>query len=165
MLELNEKLDQKVTSQQEVVNSPENNLILLKNTQPESFVPDFAITLNEARNRIVMLQEFVKDMMVPDVDYGIIPGCKKPSLYKSGAEKLCDIYGLSKHVEVINRIEDWDKKIFHYEVKAILINKKTGLIEAEGIGSCNNKEAKYAKQEACNIINIIIKMAKKESHC
>ena len=167
---LKERLNQKVKTlepeiitQPDVVNEPENNLILLKNSQSSSFVPDFAITLNEARNRIAMLQEFVKEMMIPDVDYGIIPGCKKPSLYKSGAEKLCDIYGLSKHVEIINRIEDWDKKVFHYEVKAVLVNKKTGLIEAEGIGSCNNREAKYAKQDAYNIINTIVKMAKKRA--
>ncbi len=110
-----------------------------------------------------MLHEFIKEMMVADVDYGMIPGCKKPSLYKSGAEKLCDIYGFAKKVEIINRIEDWNTKVFHYEVKVSLINKRTGLMEAEGIGSCNNREKKYASQDACNIINTIIKMAKKRA--
>jgi len=128
-----------------------------------SVVPEFAITLNEARERIALLQSFVREMMVPEVDFGLIPGCKKPSLYKSGAEKLTDIFGLSKTFEIINRVEDWDKKIFHYEVKAVLVNKRTGMVEAEGLGSCCSKEKKYQYQDAYNIINTIIKMAKKRA--
>ena len=101
--------------------------------------------------------------MVDGVDYGLIPNCNKPSLFKSGAEKLTDIFGFSKQIEVVNRIEDWDKGIFHYEVKAILISKRTGLIEAEGVGSCNSKERKYKNQDGFNIINTILKMAKKRA--
>ncbi|MGE4284514.1 MAG: hypothetical protein AB7G87_12485, partial [Clostridia bacterium] len=128
-----------------------------------SVVPEFAITLNDAKERIRMLQEFVKEMMVPGQDYGIIPKCDKPSLFKPGAEKLCDIFGFSKHIEVVNRVEDWDKGLFHYEVKAILINKRTGHIEAEGVGSCNNREKKYSTSSPYNIINTLLKMAKKRA--
>lgn len=143
----------------------DNNLIVLK---PEdrvefSYVPEFAITMNEARERINMLQSFVKEMMISKVDYGFIPNCDKPSLFKSGAEKLCDIFGFSKQIEILNRVEDWDKGLFHYEVKTILKNKRTGIIEAEGIGSCNTKERKYIKQDSYSIINTILKMAKKRA--
>lgn len=143
----------------------DNNLIVLK---PEdrvefSYVPEFAITMNEARERINMLQSFVKEMMISKVDYGFIPNCDKPSLFKSGAEKLCDIFGFSKQIEILNRVEDWDKGLFHYEVKTILKNKRTGIIEAEGIGSCNTKERKYIKQDRYSIINTILKMAKKRA--
>lgn len=169
---LKDKLNQKIKNIETVpdhiteegsVNEQESNLIILKPNQPESFVPHFAITLNEARQRLSMLQEFVKEMMVADVDYGMIPGCKKPSLFKSGAEKLCDIYGFAKKVEIINRIEDWETKLFHYEVKVSLINKRTGLMEAEGVGCCNNREKKYASQNEYTIINTILKMAKKRA--
>lgn len=143
----------------------DNNLIVIK---PEdkvefSYVPEFAITMNEARERINMLQNFVKEMMIPKVDYGFIPNCNKPALFKSGAEKLCDIFGFSKQIEILNRVEDWEKGLFHYEVKTILINKRTGIIEAEGIGSCNSKERKYIKQDSYSIINTILKMAKKRA--
>ena len=169
---LKDKLNQKVkniegvtesASEPETTIEPENNLIILKPNQPDSFVPDFAITLNEARQRIAMLHEFVKEIMIANVDYGMIPGCNKPSLFKSGAEKLCDVYGLSKKIEVINRVEDWNAKVFHYEVKVSLINKRTGLMEAEGIGSCNSHERRYANQEAFSIINTLVKMAKKRA--
>lgn len=136
-------------------------------TKPElqvvSVVPEFAITLHDAKERISMLQDFVKEMMIPGLDYGVIPKCEKPSLFKAGAEKLCDIFGFSKHVEVINRVEDWDNGLFHYEVKATLINKRSGYIEAEGVGSCNNREKKYATSSPFNIINTLLKMAKKRA--
>lgn len=126
-------------------------------------VPEFALTFNEAKQRLIMLQTFVKEMMIPGVDYGIIPGCPKPSLLKSGAEKLCDIYGFSKLISVSNRVEDWQEGFFSYEVKATLINKRTGLVEAEGVGCCNSKERKYKKQDAFSISNTILKMAKKRA--
>jgi len=133
------------------------------NPQAVSLVPDFAISLNEAKNRLQLLQSFVREMMVPGVDFGIIPGCNKPSLFKPGAEKLCDIFGFSKQIEMMNRLEDWEKGIFHYEIKATLVNKKTGYIEAEGLGCCNNKEKKYKNSDAANVVNTILKMAKKRA--
>ncbi|MDK2933925.1 MAG: hypothetical protein PWP27_1735 [Clostridiales bacterium] len=75
---------------------------------------------------------------------------------KRCAEKLCDIFGFSKQIDVINRVEDWEQGIFHYEVKAILLSKRTDLIEAEGIGSYNNREKKYSNQHAYSIANTII---------
>lgn len=126
-------------------------------------VPEFALTFNEAKSRLAMLQSFVKELMIPGVDYGVIPGCPKPSLLKSGAEKLCDIYGFSKLIAVTNRIDDWSEGFFSYEVKATLINKRTGLVEAEGVGCCNSKERKYRNQDAFSISNTILKMAKKRA--
>lgn len=126
-------------------------------------VPTFEITFAEAQQRIALLQKFVKEMMIPGQDYGVIPRCDKPTLFKPGAEKLCDIYGFSKRIEVINRVEDWQGGLFHYEVKATLISKRTGLIEAEGIGSCNNREKKYATQDPYSVVNTILKMSKKRA--
>lgn len=141
------------------------NVVALKfgETQTMDVVPSFAITLIEANERMRLLQEFVKEVMIPGVDFGIIPGCSKPSLYKTGAEKLSDIYGFSKHVEVVNRIEDWEMARFAYEIKVTLTNKRTGLVEAEGLGSCNSQEKKYREQDAFSITNTILKMAKKRA--
>lgn len=126
-------------------------------------VPEFAVSFNDAKERIQRLQEFVKEFMKPGVDYGVIPGCAKPTLLKPGAEKLCDIYGFSKLITVTNRSEDWDQGFVSYEVKATLLNKRTGLVEAEGIGGCNSKEKKYKNQDAFSIANTILKMAKKRA--
>lgn len=120
-------------------------------------------SLKQAKERISMLQNFIRDMMVENVDYGIIPGTDKRCLFKSGAEKLCDIFGFSKRIDIISRIENFEKGIFHYEVKAILISKRNGEIEAEGVGSCNNMERKFRNQDACSVANTVLKMAKKRA--
>ena len=133
----------------------------LQPVEPTQIVPTLAVTLDEARERIKMLQTFVAEMMVEGVDYGKIPGCPKPTLLKPGAEKLCDIMGYSKEVEVVNRLEDWQNGIFHYEVKVRLISKRTGILEAEGIGSCNSREKKYANQDPYTLVNTLMKMADK----
>ncbi|HBW38297.1 hypothetical protein [Desulfosporosinus sp. BICA1-9] len=133
------------------------------NAQLIQVVPEFALTFNEAKQRHASLRSFVKELMIPGLDYGLIPGCQKPSLLKPGAEKLCDIYGFSKLIAVSNRMEDWQDGFFSYEVKATLINKRTGLVEAEGVGCCNSKERKYKKQDGFSISNTILKMAKKRA--
>lgn len=169
MKKVQDKLAEKVneiseTNPDEV--KEENSFVLpeqKEDLQIFSIVPEFAITLHEARERIAMLQSFVKEMMIPNIDYGLIPKCTKPSLFKPGAEKLCDIFGFSKQITILNRVEDWKEGIFHYEVKAILVSKRNGLIEAEGIGSCNSKEKKYKESDPFSIVNTILKMAKKRA--
>lgn len=130
---------------------------------PLDVVPSFAITLAEAKERIKMLYNFVKEVMVLGQDFGVVPGIQKPTLLKPGAEKLCDIFGFSKQVEIINRVEDWEKGLFAYEVKVSLTNKRNGLVEAEGIGCCNTREKKYRSQDPYNVINTVLKMAKKRA--
>lgn len=49
------------------------------------------MALKQGQDRIRLIQ---KELMVEGEDYGVIPGTKKPTLLKPGAEKLCNIYGL-----------------------------------------------------------------------
>lgn len=132
-------------------------------TKNNTIVPSFAISLEEVENRIHMLDQFIKKHMKKGEDYGEIPGISKPTLLKPGAEKLCDVYGFSKMVEVKSRVEDWEKGFFHYEVEVTLINKKNNILEAQGVGSCNSKERKYRYQDSYTIVNTILKMAKKRA--
>lgn len=126
-------------------------------------LPNLVISLSESEDRINELNEFVQKIMVKGVDYGIIGGFSKPTLLKPGAEKLCDVFGFSKVVEVTNRIEDWEKGVFAYEVKLTLIAKETGAIEAEGLGACNSKEPSFQNQNPYTNVNTVLKMAKKRA--
>lgn len=152
-----EKLEKKVSGIEEI---NEDELERDMSYQQNS---DMAFSLEQARKRISTLQVFIKDMMTEGVDYGLIGNTDKRCLFKSGAEKLCDIFGFSKRIEVLSRMEDFEKGIFHYEIKAILVNKRSGVIEAEGVGSCNNMEKKYKNQDPFNMANTILKMAKKRA--
>jgi len=126
-------------------------------------LPDLVVTTVEAKERIERLEQFVRTLMVSGVDYGSINRFSKPTLLKPGAEKLCDVLGFSKTVQVINRIEQWETGIFSYEVKVTLTSKETGVVEAEGIGSCNSKEAAYRYSDSFTIVNTLLKMAKKRA--
>jgi hypothetical protein len=130
---------------------------------PTDVFPEFAIPLEEANARIKMFQQYVREHMVEGEDYGVIPGSTKPTLFKPGAEKLNAIFGYAPKVEITNRAEDWDKGFVSYEAKVTLINKRTGQIEAEGLGSCNSRERRYARQDAAGIANTVLKMAKKRA--
>lgn len=130
---------------------------------PSDVYPGFAIPLGEAENRSRQLQQFVREQLVDGEDYGIIPGTNKPTLFKSGAEKLNAIFGFAPLAEVTNRVEDWTRGFVSYEVKVSLVNKRTGQVEAEGLGICNSKERRYAKQDAAGVANTVLKMARKRA--
>ncbi len=123
-----------------------NEISVMENTEVAEYnqsAVDFAMSVDEMEERMHIMQDFIKRAMVEGQDFGKIPGTDKPTLLKPGAEKLGTFYGYSNKVDVVNKIEDWKGGFFHYEVKVTLVNKKTGCVEAEGIGSCNSKEARY----------------------
>lgn len=111
--------------------------------QDNAIALTFTMSVQEAVRRIKELQAFVASVMVKGEDYGVIPGTPKPTLLKPGAEKLCEIYGLAPQFDIVNRIEDWTNGFFQYEVKCTLVHKKYSIVVAEGLGSCNTKEARY----------------------
>lgn len=121
------------------------------------------VAMNQAKLQLARLQEFVKNIMVDGEDFGKIPGTPKPTLYKSGAEKLCEVYGLSIRPDVTQRIENWTEGFFHYEVRVDLISKRTGQLVAAGVGSSNSKENRYKNQDVFVLVNTILKMAKKRA--
>lgn len=102
-------------------------------------------TTAQAVARYEGLQEFVKKVMVRGEDYGRIPGTSKDTLYKPGAEKLAEMYGLAITLPDERRraVENWVDGFWHYEVTAVIISRETGQVVAEGIGSCNSLEEKY----------------------
>lgn len=98
------------------------------------------------KQRIAQLQQFAKEYMVPGEDYGIIEGTgSKPTLLKPGAEKLCDVYGLSAGEAQIEFTRDDTKHPTYiaYRISLPLISRMDGTIIMVGVGSCNSWEKKY----------------------
>jgi len=110
--------------------------------------PRFVLSLDDLRQQLAELQQFKRDIMVDGEDYGTIPGTPKPTLLKPGAEKLALAFGLTPLVTVTNKIEDWERGFFFYEVTCDLINKRSGERVANGIGSANSKEPRYRWRDA-----------------
>ncbi|GEM_PF-1064812 len=93
--------------------------------------------------KIKAFQSIVRKQLVPDHDFGVIPGTSKPSLWKPGAEKLCKLLGLADSYEVADKIEDFDKGFFYYRITCELRSIQTGDLIVQGLGSCNSKESRY----------------------
>lgn len=105
--------------------------------------------LAERINRMIAVQ---KSVMKADVDYGIIPGCKIPTLFKPGAELLCSTFQLGDRMALgypeVEHDEDGN-----YTVTIILefYPQSTGVTIGQGIGVASTAEEKYSWRGAvCN---------------
>lgn len=85
------------------------------------------------------IQQVMNQVMKPNVHYGVIPGCKEPSLFKPGAEKIMATFRLSADPEVID-VSDSDQ--IRYRVKIRLVSSG-GVFVGSGIGECSSNEDKY----------------------
>lgn len=85
---------------------------------------------------------FSKSIMKKDLDYGVIPGTPKPTLYKAGAEKLKFVYGIGVEMVCIDHLLDRDNPFVDYTYKCIA-RAKSGQIIAECEGNCNSAEPKF----------------------
>ena len=115
----------------------------LATTQPIVTLIAPVMNVALAKERLVQLQQFVKEYLVDGEDFGTIPGTPKPTLYKPGADKLCELYGLADEYTVTQRTEDFDRGLFDYEVKCTLLRKPEMSLVSSGLGSCNSYETKY----------------------
>lgn len=123
-----------------------------------------------------MLVDFVAKQLRKDVDYGIIPGTPKPSLYKPGAEKLARLFGLGIELDQTDKTIDKAQNFSMFTYKAKLIHLKSGQMIAECEGSCNSQEKKYKERSVWvggkkekevtpifDILNTLQKMAQKRA--
>jgi len=110
------------------------------------------MSIAEAVERYNSLVEFVRTVMKPGQDYGVIPGTDKTTLLKPGAEKLSTLFGFSPRFSVIESISDWTGKehdgepFFYYHYRCSLYRDE--VLIADGEASCNSWEKKYRYRKA-----------------
>jgi len=107
-----------------------------------------AAALKEDMEQRAILMAYVGTHMKKGVDYGVIPGTKNPTLLKPGAEKLTDLFRCTPTFELIERVEDWDRGLFHYMFRVKIVSRDAGTVLAEGFGSANSKEGRYRWRNA-----------------
>lgn len=101
-----------------------------------------------------------------DVDFGVIPKTKKPSLFKAGAEKVCMGYGLLQQYEIESKIEQCGKDpFFFYNVKCKLVKVVNGTeyVLTSAYGSANTTEKRNGFNSAYDAANSALKMAQKRA--
>lgn len=120
------------------------------------------LTVEEAKLFDDEMNRFIDTVLIAGVDYGVIPHCNKPTLLKSGAEKIMNYLGLIARTEIVNRVEDYNVGFFSYECKVYLIDYN-GVVKGEGVAIANTREGKYAKQNGFSVQNVVLKMTKKRA--
>ena len=120
---------------------PENTAIVQRH---ESFLD---IEPSRAKAKLAAIRDFqgvVQKSLNEGTDYGKIPGCgDTPTLLKPGAEKIIKLLNLYEEFEFIERIEDWDRPLFHYLICCTLRDMASGTKVASGLGECNSRESRY----------------------
>jgi len=134
------------------------------------------ITVYEGQKALVNARRMNYEISVPggtpavlkrDVDFGVIKGTKKPSLYKPGAEKICFAYGLMQRYSIESKVEDiGSDPMFYYLVRCDLVKMlPTGqeIVFTSGYGSANTKEKRNGFNGAYDAANGTLKMAQKRA--
>ena len=135
------------------------------------------VTVYEGQKALVSPKRLNYEIAVPggasttlrrDVDFGVIPKTKKPSLYKSGAEKICFVYGLMQRYYIESKVErtEGEDPFFHYLVRCDLVKMLPNgqeIIFTSGYGSANTKEKRNGFNGAFDAANSNLKMAQKRA--
>lgn len=138
-------------------------------------------------------RELIQQTLQEDRDYGTIPGTKKPTLYKPGAERVNAAFGCAAQYRIMEKEVDHDrvnrytkrewewhpsirgKKVYGPEVVAEsqglyryvllcqLVHRESGVVIGEGVGSCSTMESKYIDRPR-DLENTVLKMAKKRAY-
>ena len=118
--------------------------IILTTAEKDIYTPqEMAARLNDMKIKLNLIQEFFKNIMVENQDYGVIPGTDRPTLMKSGAEKLCELYGYAITIKDLKETIEQEIGYYRAIVTVALVSKRSGEIVAEGVGEANTMEGRY----------------------
>ena len=99
--------------------------------------------LDRTREQLNLLEEFVRDVLKQDQDYGVIPGTDKPSLLKPGAANIIAAFQCHSEPTPVTALLDVANNFVAYEHRVDIIHNESGRIVASGMGGCNSHEVKY----------------------
>lgn len=104
-----------------------------------------ALTAVDVRAHVNLIQQVMQSVMKKDTHYGVIPGCKLPSLYKAGSEVLLTTF----RIAVVPEVEDLSTPDeIRYRVSAKGVHQPTGTVIGVGVGECSTSEDKYKWRRA-----------------
>lgn len=139
--------------------------------------------LERMKEHRTLIQEFVQSQLKEgiDNDYAIIPGTKKKTLLKPGAEKLLRLFNLGARVRMAEKEIDRDQNFAFFAYRCEVYNLATGIVIAECEGAANSQEVKYKERKVwrtgpngrkeqtteqtpiSDILNTLMKMAQKRA--
>jgi hypothetical protein len=129
---------------------------------------EFSLRLQSLKRGRERLRQIHQELMDPVHDYGVIPGTKKPTLLKAGAEKLCSFYRLAAEFRpVITYGNGQDQPAVTVVTECRLhLGTLDGPVVNTGHGACNDWERRYRSQRAdpFDLLNTLLKMSEKRAY-
>jgi hypothetical protein len=94
----------------------------------------------EVKERVDAIHRIMSKMMQKDVHYGVIPGTKKPTLYKPGSEILLLTFRIAIEPEITD-LSTSDE--IRYRIRAFGRHVPTSAFVGAGVGECSSNEEKF----------------------
>lgn len=122
------------------------------------------------------IAKIIREALKDGTDFGVIPGTKKPSLYKAGAERVNIAFGTHPEYELVEKEANHDREntyqdrykgnlksygLYRYVYKCKIV-KLDGRCIGEAEGSCSTLEQKYISRPR-DMENTVVKMAQKRA--
>ena len=139
-----------------------DKIVLVEATKAVSLHNTDTKLMTERLKIINKISGIIKNQLEDGLDYGIVPGTKKPVLFKSGALKIKMLYGLQDNYTIIDKhkgLNQADAYEEYYTITCKLTTFKDGQEIAEGIGHTSTLEKGKKNTPA----NTLLKMAKKRA--
>ncbi len=113
--------------------------------QPVARIAVQPLTTAEVKQHIGLIQQITREVMKPATHYDKIPGTKKNTLLKPGADTLCVAFKFNDEPTVTEHYDGFD---YSYSVRTRLFYIPTGDTVGYGVGECSTRESKYLWREA-----------------
>lgn len=130
----------------------------------QSYTPVGAVVRTDHENYRVTIGN-TNLLLRRNIDFGRIPKAQRPSLYKSGAERILMAYGVESKFVLEKAVEEFGDAdhatLFFYRFKCELY--KNGQHITDGYGSANSNESSCGRAPKADLANSVIKKAKKRS--
>lgn len=131
----------------------------------QSYTPVGAVVRTDHENYRVTIGN-TNLLLRRNIDFGRIPKAQRPSLYKSGAERILMAYGVESKFVLEKAVEEFGNSdgampLFFYRFKCELY--KGGQHITDGYGSANSNESSCGRATKADLANSVIKKAKKRS--
>lgn len=131
----------------------------------QSYTPVGAVVRTDHENYRVTIGN-TNLLLRRNIDFGRIPKAQRPSLYKSGAERILMAYGVESKFVLEKAVEEFGNAngampLFFYRFKCELY--KGGQHITDGYGSANSNESSCGRAVKADLANSVIKKAKKRA--
>jgi hypothetical protein len=152
--------------------------VVVETTSPQGLLIQ-AIAIDTLVERVNLIKEAMKRCMVEGQHHGTIPGTKKPSLWKPGAELICTLFQLGTRYPKNSMLIERENGHFLFTLTCELFHIPSGRVVGEGVGAASTMEYRFrvqtedrytdhgqpikAKYTPYDFYNTVLKIAKKRA--